>query len=82
MGPERCWVTLSSSRRWERCWVAGVRRTPLLIGAAKSNLGHLEAAAGVAGFIKAVLALQRGHIPANLDFEDPNPHIPFDQLSS
>ena len=54
--------------------------SPLLIGAVKSNLGHLEAAAGVAGFIKAVLAVQRGHIPANLDFETPNPHIPFDDL--
>jgi phthiocerol/phenolphthiocerol synthesis type-I polyketide synthase A len=53
---------------------------PLLIGAVKSNLGHLEAAAGIAGFIKAVLAVQRGHIPANLNFENPNPHIPFDNL--
>jgi phthiocerol/phenolphthiocerol synthesis type-I polyketide synthase A len=51
--------------------------SPLLIGAIKSNLGHLEAAAGVAGFIKAVLAVQHGHIPPNLDFEAPNPHIPF-----
>jgi len=54
--------------------------SPLLIGAVKSNLGHLEAAAGVAGFIKAVLAVQRGHIPANLGFEAPNPHIPFENL--
>jgi phthiocerol/phenolphthiocerol synthesis type-I polyketide synthase A len=53
---------------------------PLLIGAVKSNLGHLEAAAGIAGFIKAVLAVQRGHIPANLHFTTPNPHIPFDEL--
>ena len=53
---------------------------PLLIGAVKSNLGHLEAAAGIAGFIKAVLAVQRGHIPANLDFQTPNPHIPFENL--
>src|SRR4029077_3213746 len=41
---------------------------------------HLEAAAGVAGFIKAVLAAQRGHIPPNLHFETPNPHIPFQDL--
>ena len=54
--------------------------SPLLIGAVKSNLGHLEAAAGVAGFLKAVLALQRGRIPANLGFQTPNPHIPFENL--
>jgi phthiocerol/phenolphthiocerol synthesis type-I polyketide synthase A len=53
---------------------------PLLIGAVKSNLGHLEAAAGIAGFIKAVLAVQRGHVPANLNFNTPNPHIPFENL--
>ena len=56
--------------------------SPLLIGAIKSNLGHLEAAAGIAGFIKAVLAVQRGHIPPNLGFQTPNPHIPFDQTAS
>ena len=54
--------------------------SPLLIGAVKSNLGHLEAAAGVAGFLKAVLAVQRGRIPANLGFQTPNPHIPFENL--
>ena len=53
---------------------------PLLLGAVKSNLGHLEAAAGIAGFLKAVLAVQRGRIPANLGFDKPNPHIPFDDL--
>jgi phthiocerol/phenolphthiocerol synthesis type-I polyketide synthase A len=53
---------------------------PLLIGSVKSCLGHLDAAAGIAGFIKAVLAVQRGHIPANLNFRTPNPHIPFEDL--
>ncbi|MEA2484370.1 MAG: phthiocerol/phenolphthiocerol synthesis type-I polyketide synthase, partial [Thermoleophilaceae bacterium] len=56
------------------------RDTPLLIGALKSNLGHLEAAAGIAGFIKAVLAVQCGRIPGNRNFETPNPHIPFENL--
>ncbi|WP_370331363.1 acyltransferase domain-containing protein [Mycolicibacterium hippocampi] len=53
---------------------------PLLIGAIKSNLGHTEAAAGIAGFAKTVLALQHGRLPANLGYETPNPHIPFDKL--
>jgi acyl transferase domain-containing protein/acyl carrier protein len=53
---------------------------PLLIGAVKSNLGHLEAAAGIAGFIKAVLALRHGVVPPNLGFENPNPHIQFGDL--
>ena len=55
-------------------------QSPLLIGAVKSNLGHLEAAAGMAGLIKTVLAVQRASIPGNLHFHNPNPHIPFNQM--
>jgi phthiocerol/phenolphthiocerol synthesis type-I polyketide synthase B len=53
---------------------------PLLAGSVKTNLGHLEAAAGIVGLIKTTAALQRGTIPANLHFESPNPHIPFEEL--
>src|SRR5207237_1721171 len=49
--------------------------TPLAIGSIKTNLGHLEAAAGVAGVLKAVLALQHREIPPHLHLRTPNPHI-------
>jgi acyl transferase domain-containing protein/NADPH:quinone reductase-like Zn-dependent oxidoreductase len=53
---------------------------PLLIGSVKTNLGHLEAAAGVTGLIKLVLALQHRQIPAHLHFHTPSPHIAWDEL--
>ena len=53
---------------------------PLVIGSAKTNLGHLETAAGVAGLMKAVLVLKHGQIPASLHFNTPNPNIDFEAL--
>jgi len=47
------------------------------IGSVKSNIGHLDAAAGVAGFIKAVLSLEHKQIPPSLHFTEPNPEIDF-----
>ena len=56
------------------------RSHPLAIGSVKTNLGHLESAAGMAGLIKTVLALQHEEIPPSLHFKKPNPHIAWDEL--
>jgi acyl transferase domain-containing protein/SAM-dependent methyltransferase len=56
------------------------RDRPLVLGSVKTNIGHLEACAGVAGFIKAVLALENSEIPAHLHFRNPTPHVAWAEL--
>ena len=53
---------------------------PCAVGSVKTNLGHLEAAAGVAGLIKVALALNHLEVPPSLHFQEPNPYIPFDEV--
>ncbi|MER7707801.1 beta-ketoacyl synthase N-terminal-like domain-containing protein [Kitasatospora sp. NPDC097605] len=54
--------------------------SPVALGSVKTNIGHLEAAAGIAGFIKAVLTVQRGWIPPHLNLVEPNPHVEWADL--
>ncbi|BBM86750.1 type I polyketide synthase [Candidatus Uabimicrobium amorphum] len=53
----------------------------LKVGSIKTNIGHLEAAAGIAGLIKAVLCIQNKYLPAHLHFDTPSPHIAWDQFA-
>ncbi|OJZ91221.1 hypothetical protein ASPFODRAFT_706954 [Aspergillus luchuensis CBS 106.47] len=55
------------------------RKEPIWVGSVKPNIGHLEGAAGLSGLIKTTLALEKGLIPPNMLFHDPNPDIKFEQ---
>ncbi|WP_433381558.1 SDR family NAD(P)-dependent oxidoreductase [Streptosporangium sp. CA-115845] len=56
------------------------RDRPLLVGSVKTNIGHLEGAAGIAGLLKVVLSLGHETLPASLNFREPNPAIPLADL--
>ncbi|MFN0154156.1 MAG: beta-ketoacyl synthase N-terminal-like domain-containing protein [Gaiella sp.] len=60
--------------------MAAGRDHPCSVGAVKTNLGHLDSAAGIAGVIKVALAMREGVIPPTLHLSDPNPAIPLDEL--
>ncbi|MFF3177786.1 SDR family NAD(P)-dependent oxidoreductase [Streptomyces sp. NPDC057900] len=64
--------------------VLGTARTPgapLVVGSAKTNVGHLEGAAGIVGFLKTALAVREGELPPSLNYAIPNPDIPLDELN-
>lgn len=56
------------------------RAQPLWVGSVKTNIGHLEPAAGISGVMKVILAIQHSQIPPHLHFDDPNPYFDWDRL--
>ncbi|MFG3054237.1 type I polyketide synthase [Kitasatospora sp. NPDC048239] len=57
------------------------RELPLVVGSVKTNVGHLEGAAGITGLLKVLLSVQHRELPGTLNHETPNPDIPLDELN-
>ncbi|MGW2025273.1 beta-ketoacyl synthase N-terminal-like domain-containing protein, partial [Streptomyces decoyicus] len=57
------------------------RSAPLPVGSVKTNIGHLEGAAGIAGLLKVVLCVEHGHLVPSLNYATPHPDIPLDVLN-
>ncbi|RCG28755.1 hypothetical protein DTL70_01260, partial [Streptomyces diacarni] len=60
---------------------AAERDHALLVGSVKTNIGHLESAAGIAGLVKATLSIRHRAVPASLNFHEANPRIPLERLN-
>ncbi|RCG13279.1 acyltransferase domain-containing protein, partial [Streptomyces reniochalinae] len=60
---------------------AAERDHALLVGSVKTNIGHLESAAGIAGLVKAILSIRHRAVPASLHFHEANPRIPLERLN-
>jgi acyl transferase domain-containing protein/NADPH:quinone reductase-like Zn-dependent oxidoreductase/NAD(P)-dependent dehydrogenase (short-subunit alcohol dehydrogenase family)/aryl carrier-like protein len=60
--------------------VLGLPQRPLTVGSVKTNIGHLEAGAGMAGLIKTCLVASKRKVPPNLHFNDPNPNVPLEKF--
>ncbi|MGW3075642.1 acyltransferase domain-containing protein [Kitasatospora sp. NPDC001132] len=61
--------------------LGGDRAEPLRLGSVKSNVGHLEAAAGIVGLVKLAMSMRNGVLPPSLHFSAPNPQILFDEYN-